>query len=220
MTIATERPPTQKLATFGISERMYPFDYLQKEQLFELVDKEYRFQHYSKEGLAKEKKSIEITTKIAHLLSVDEVWASEEGSKLDCHLKIDIILQQESRYIGFQVKGSERSYSKYLRQWQGRRLSPHGWGTNTATYPAPGCIWVDQNTNKLELLLALSRWLKVSISEKTKNSLAKFRQLRHLKVTSINSDIAQLMSCGVDDYNVWATLELATICNGQIRYLK
>ncbi|GAA6622784.1 hypothetical protein [Scytonema sp. NUACC26] len=207
------------IVTFAITQDMSPFDYLGKEQMFDLVDKKYEYNtRYS--DFKKEKDSINTITKILNLLEVDKIWVTESGSLMDCHLKVDVVVKYNNRYIGFQVKSSQFGFTKYVEQWKGKKLKPFGYySVEKKMYNAPGCVWCNSNSKPIELMLAISKWLNIPIKDEVKDTLIKYKQLRKLNVFSISNDIAQLMNLTIEEINTWVTLKIATFKDGKITYL-
>ena len=200
--------------TYGITTAVKPLT-LSKKQLVDLVDKEY---DYKNKFYYKEEETITTVCSLLQLLDVDKVLVTESGSKLDCHLKIDVAVKQGNSYIGFQVKSSQRSYDKYCDNYLNTRLASHGYGT-TKDYQAPGCIWINRSTDTLRFLIEISKWLGIAIRDNTKDAIRKYKQCKKLKVMTLSSDIATLLNVNTTVVNVWVTLGIVKCDNGVISYL-
>ena len=200
--------------TYGITTAVKPLT-LSKKQLVNLLDKEY---DYKNKFYYKEEETITTVCSLLQLLNVDKVLVTESGSKLDCHLKVDVAVKQGDRYIGFQVKSSQRNYDKYCDNYLNTRLASHGYGTR-CDYVAPGCIWLNRSTDKLRFLIETSKWLDIVISDNTKDVIRKYKQCKQLKVMTISSDIATLLNVTIDVVNIWVTLGIAKCNNGNLTYL-
>lgn len=199
--------------TYGITTAVKPLT-LSKKQLVNLVDKEY---DYKNKFYYKEEETITTVCSLLQLLDVDKVLVTESGSKLDCHLKVDVAVKQGNSYIGFQVKSSQAGYDKYADTYLNRRLSSQYNGHYD--YVAPGCIWLNRSTDKLRLLIAISEWLGIAISDNTKAAMRKYKQCKQLKVMTLSSDIATLLNVTIDVVNIWVMLGIAKCDNGNLTYL-
>ena len=95
--------------TYGITTAVKPLT-LSKKQVTKYLDKIERSWVLEAKNVTKEQETITTICNLLQLLDVDNVLVTEFGSKLDCHLKVDVAIKQGDRYIGFQVKSSQSGY--------------------------------------------------------------------------------------------------------------
>jgi hypothetical protein len=196
--------------TYGITTTVKPLT-LSKKQITKYLDKIEHNWIVEAENANKEQETITTICNLLQLLDVDKVMVTESGSKLDCHLKIDVAVKKGDHYIGFQVKSSKCGYDRYISNYLTKNLDYGNYNGQ-----APGCVWLNKDTDKLRLLVAISKWLDITINAETEQALLKYKQCKfhNIKPEALKRIIDNRT------INLWVMLGIAKYDNGMIGYLR
>jgi hypothetical protein len=132
---------------------------------------------------------------ISYLGGVKLARVAEVGSKLDCHDKIDILIETDNDCVlGFQVKHGFKNAESFSTKYN------------------IGVIWIEPNYNPLVLLLQLSKFLKLDIKDEVKQlyTLVKLHRNKLLPSKIVNLSKYQL--------DILTTLKLIQIRGRDIQF--
>lgn len=220
MVCTTERP-VSTAASFGITTDIPPFDYLSLENKGYISSRNPTLvENYDLttplEWKEREIKSTARVLSLLNLLDIDEAWLYNCGSIADTNLKLDIGFRVKDTLLGFQVKSSSCGLQTHIDKWRYVKLTRPD-GSIQGTYPIPGCVWCDENTDTYKLLVALTKWLSIPIGESTAKSLERLKLARKSK---FDMNGLRLFRIDSNDIRIWSLLKFVSVNGNTINYLR
>jgi len=106
----------------------------------------------------------QVVLTILSMLTIDKVTSTPKNSTLDAIHKVDFVVKIQKRQLGFQIKSSLIGAEKHSIKSE------------------VGVVWCNSKCDMIQLLEAMSMWLKVPIRQEVIRALDKFNLMKSMGI--------------------------------------